>query len=150
MNEHYRKTGIEPIDVLYNWLSLDQYVAFCVGNVLKYVARHEHKGQAASDLKKAISYLDYILDALAQRNVYANNHKMSRFELEQECAHFGHLHGDSFVLSYMKGAMMDRTMAVVKMLGNIDDQQCVELASNVEQVIWTISIILTIQEQNNA
>lgn len=50
--EHYtsHKSGIECIDVTENF-------NFCLGNVLKYVWRADHKGQPIEDLEKALWYL---------------------------------------------------------------------------------------------
>ena len=45
----------EVIKVLYAW-KLD--TNFCLGNIIKYIARHEHKKSALEDLKKARWYLD--------------------------------------------------------------------------------------------
>ena len=45
----------EVIKVLYAW-GLDK--SFNLGNAVKYIARHEHKGNALEDLKKARWYLD--------------------------------------------------------------------------------------------
>ncbi len=45
----------EVIKVLYAW-GLDK--SFCLGNAIKYIARHAHKGAAVQDLKKARWYLD--------------------------------------------------------------------------------------------
>jgi len=45
----------EVIKVIFAW-GLDK--SFCLGNVIKYIARHEHKGTALQDLKKARWYLD--------------------------------------------------------------------------------------------
>lgn len=50
---HYRMTDIEPIAVIEAW-----ELGFCLGNCIKYIARHEHKGSALEDLKKARWYLD--------------------------------------------------------------------------------------------
>ena len=50
---HYTATAIEPIEVIEAWK-----LGFCLGNVLKYVARAELKGAALEDLKKARWYLD--------------------------------------------------------------------------------------------
>lgn len=49
---HYTATAIEPIDVIEAW-DLD----FHLGQVIKYVARAEHKGRYLEDLKKAQWYL---------------------------------------------------------------------------------------------
>jgi hypothetical protein len=50
---HYTTSDIEPIDVIEAWK-----LGFCLGNTVKYIARHEHKGTALVDLKKARWYLD--------------------------------------------------------------------------------------------
>ena len=51
--EHYRVSDIEPIDAIEAW-----ELGFCLGNVVKYVARHAHKEDPLGDLKKAAWYLD--------------------------------------------------------------------------------------------
>lgn len=50
---HYRSCKIEPIDVIEAW-GLD----FCLGNCIKYIARHGKKASALLDLQKARWYLD--------------------------------------------------------------------------------------------
>lgn len=45
----------EVIKVLYAW-GLDK--SFCLGNAVKYIARHDKKGASLEDLKKARWYLD--------------------------------------------------------------------------------------------
>jgi hypothetical protein len=51
---HYKQydDAYEAIKVIENW-NLD----FCLGNVLKYIARHKYKGNELEDLKKAMYYL---------------------------------------------------------------------------------------------
>lgn len=49
----------EPIDITY-WLGGD----FNLGNVVKYTARYPYKGQAITDLKKAIVYCDFAMDRM--------------------------------------------------------------------------------------
>ena len=50
---HYTTSDIEPIDAIEAW-----ELGFCLGNVVKYIARHAHKGDPLGDLKKAAWYLD--------------------------------------------------------------------------------------------
>lgn len=50
---HYNASDIEPIDVIEAW-----NLGFCLGNVIKYIARAEHKGSTLADLKKSRWYLD--------------------------------------------------------------------------------------------
>lgn len=50
---HYNAGKIEVIDAIEDW-----QLNFHLGNVVKYVARAEHKGTKAEDLKKALWYLE--------------------------------------------------------------------------------------------
>tara|TARA_A100001035_G_scaffold280056_1_gene283765 strand:- start:2918 stop:3124 length:207 start_codon:yes stop_codon:yes gene_type:complete len=50
--KHYTFGTIEPIQVIEDW-----NLSFNLGNVIKYVARSEHKGQRQMDLEKAVFYL---------------------------------------------------------------------------------------------
>jgi hypothetical protein len=48
---HYQQLpGIEVIDVT-------EHLNFCLGNVIKYVLRADHKGEPIQDLEKAAWYL---------------------------------------------------------------------------------------------
>lgn len=51
--KHYTFGTIEVIDAIEAW-----QLNFHLGNVVKYIARAEHKGDSISDLKKARWYLD--------------------------------------------------------------------------------------------
>lgn len=50
--KHYNShpSGIEAIQIT-------EYMNFCLGNAIKYILRHEHKG-GTEDLRKAIWYLE--------------------------------------------------------------------------------------------
>jgi hypothetical protein len=50
---HYTKGGIEAIEVIEAW-----ELGFCLGNVLKYIARAGRKGAKIECLRKARWYLD--------------------------------------------------------------------------------------------
>ena len=54
---HYNNGNIEVIDAIEDW-GLD----FNTGNVVKYIARHQHKTDPLEDLKKARWYLDRIIE----------------------------------------------------------------------------------------
>ena len=54
---HYNQGNIEVIDAIEDW-GLD----FNAGNVVKYVARHQHKAEPIEDLKKARWYLDRLIE----------------------------------------------------------------------------------------
>lgn len=49
---HYNAGSIEAIEVIEDW-----QLNFCLGNVIKYIARSEHKGNPKEDLEKALWYL---------------------------------------------------------------------------------------------
>jgi len=53
---HYNHGVIEVIDAIEDW-----DLNFCEGNVIKYVARHRHKGEPLEDLKKAKWYLERLI-----------------------------------------------------------------------------------------
>lgn len=48
---HYNQYPVEVIEVT-------EHLNFCLGNVVKYVLRADHKGNAIQDLRKARWYLD--------------------------------------------------------------------------------------------
>jgi len=58
---HYNAGKIEAIDVIEDW-RLD----FHLGNVVKYVARADHKGMRLEDLKKAAWYLQRAINLTDQ------------------------------------------------------------------------------------
>lgn len=60
--KHYKLDGlnIESIDVIKSVLG-DNFEAFCVGNVLKYVIRHKKKN-GLEDLMKARVYLNWAIE----------------------------------------------------------------------------------------
>ena len=60
--KHYNKGKIEVIDAIEDW-----ELSFCDGNVIKYVARHRHKGKPIEDLKKAKWYLERLIQQYEQQ-----------------------------------------------------------------------------------
>ena len=50
---HYNQGNIEVIDAIEDWK-----LNFALGNVVKYVARADHKVRALEELEKARFYLD--------------------------------------------------------------------------------------------
>jgi hypothetical protein len=59
--KHYNAGKIEVIDAIEDW-----EMGFCDGNVIKYVARHRHKGKPIEDLKKAKWYLERLIQQYEQ------------------------------------------------------------------------------------
>lgn len=60
---HYTFGKIEVIDYIRDKMPTSQFCGYCMGNVLKYVSRHKHKG-GLEDLKKARVYLDWMIEAM--------------------------------------------------------------------------------------
>ena len=59
---HYKVGGVETIDFIEA-----KELNFCLGNVVKYVARAAHKHDALLDLKKARWYLDREIASLERQ-----------------------------------------------------------------------------------
>ena len=59
--DHYKKTSIECFDALKIILGKRGFVAFCFGNVFKYLWRHEAKN-GQEDVDKAGTYLMQLND----------------------------------------------------------------------------------------
>ena len=68
--KHYNAGKIEVIDAIEAW-----NMGFCDGNVIKYVARHKHKGRPIEDLKKAKWYLERLIQQYEQENRIENTDK---------------------------------------------------------------------------
>ena len=59
---HYRlDCGVESIKIIETVLETQGFVAFCLGNVLKYLIRAEKKN-GKEDYKKAAKYLEWIIE----------------------------------------------------------------------------------------
>lgn len=59
---HYQlNCGIESIEIIKRVLGLRGFVAFCLGNILKYLIRAEKKNKL-EDYKKAAKYLEWVIE----------------------------------------------------------------------------------------
>lgn len=58
---HYNHGKYEPIDVIHDW-----GLNFDLGNVVKYIARCDYKGNRLQDLKKARNYLDHEIKSMEE------------------------------------------------------------------------------------
>jgi hypothetical protein len=61
--EHYIKNGIEVIDIIEGFK-----LNYRLGNVTKYVLRHQEKGNPLKDLKKARWYLNREIEILEKES----------------------------------------------------------------------------------
>ena len=60
---HYNVGKIEVIDAIEDWK-----LGFNDGNAVKYIARHQRKGEPIQDIEKAIWYLKRYLENLRDKN----------------------------------------------------------------------------------
>lgn len=52
---------IQPIEFLRGSMTKSNFLAYCQGNVVKYVTRHERKN-GLEDLQKAKQYLEWMIE----------------------------------------------------------------------------------------
>lgn len=59
---HYKLgCGVESIEIIKRVLGTQGFVAFCLGNILKYLIRAEKKN-GKEDYKKAAKYLEWVIE----------------------------------------------------------------------------------------
>ena len=56
---HYQQFGMEVIDIIRHVLGPEGFMAYCIGNELKYRLRAGDKVDAAQDLAKAKKYREF-------------------------------------------------------------------------------------------
>ena len=57
---HYDNLKLDPLEIMFNNFTREEYVGFLKGNILKYLLRYESKG-GVEDLLKAKSYLNMLI-----------------------------------------------------------------------------------------
>ena len=57
MGSHYKDCPIQPIDYI-----MDNKLDWCEGNIIKYVTRHNKKGEGKKDIEKVINYAQLLLE----------------------------------------------------------------------------------------
>ena len=60
-NHYNLGCGVESIEIIKRVLGLKGFVAFCLGNILKYLIRAEKKN-GKEDYKKAAKYLEWVIE----------------------------------------------------------------------------------------
>jgi len=60
---HYKDLPVQPWDVIDSW-SIDMAVGFYRGNALKYLMRMGTKDASVQEVKKAIHYLQKLVEVL--------------------------------------------------------------------------------------
>ena len=58
---HYTFGDIEVIDYIRDKLTPDEFIGYCIGNVMKYISRWRHKA-GKEDLEKAEVYLRWAIE----------------------------------------------------------------------------------------
>lgn len=66
--EHYKATGIEPINLMFENFTQEEYQGFLQGNILKYMIRYKRKN-GLEDLKKAKTYLTWLIEDVEKRGI---------------------------------------------------------------------------------
>lgn len=64
-NPHYKRlVDHEPIVVMREWLTQEQFTGFCLGNAIKYLGRYNAEGKKGGvrNIEKAIDYLRWLID----------------------------------------------------------------------------------------
>ncbi|MDL2238161.1 DUF3310 domain-containing protein [Christensenellaceae bacterium OttesenSCG-928-K19] len=64
---HYADKQIEVVDYIEDTVTPEGFEGYCVGNVIKYISRYRKKN-GVEDLKKARTYLDWVIERLEARN----------------------------------------------------------------------------------
>lgn len=66
-SRHYDAGGIETIEIIRAKLTPEQFQGFCLGNVLKYTARANFKGNFDRDIEKAGYYRRFLIEARGEK-----------------------------------------------------------------------------------
>ena len=64
---HYKDMGVQVWDVIDSW-PLEQRIGYYRGNALKYTMRLGNKDEASQEAKKAIHYLEKLVEILEDKN----------------------------------------------------------------------------------
>ena len=80
---HYTEGDVECIDAIRASMSLEQFTAYCKGNVMKYLWRWEKKA-GLEDLRKAQVYLGWMVEAAQERDAELRAYAAKYFEKEAE------------------------------------------------------------------
>lgn len=81
---YYTDKKIEVIDYIKDTLTEDEYIGFCIGNVMKYISRRRKKGGKV-DLKKAYYYMKEAVEVTGEdkggRKYMTDNEIMSELNI---------------------------------------------------------------------
>jgi hypothetical protein len=75
---HYQlDCGVESIKIIEKILGKEGFVAFCLGNVLKYLIRAEKKN-GKEDYKKAAKYLEWVIERDNKISYFVNINELEK------------------------------------------------------------------------
>jgi len=60
--DHYQHGTIQSIDYMAASFTPPEFCGYLKGNILKYLARYQHKGAPIEDLNKAQTYLFWLIE----------------------------------------------------------------------------------------
>lgn len=66
--EHYTANGIEPIEIMRQNMTQEEYRGFLLGNIIKYPLRYKRKN-GLEDLQKAKTYLTWLINDVEERGL---------------------------------------------------------------------------------
>ena len=67
--KHYQMAGAQPIEIMQNVMTAEEFVGFLRGNIIKYSLRMGRKGNRAVDAGKAAQYAKWMSQALAGKKI---------------------------------------------------------------------------------
>ena len=69
---YYDIGDISVIDVIKAKLTTEQYEGFCLGSIIKYALRLNHKGAKDADIEKMADYAAWLNEYIVKENENAN------------------------------------------------------------------------------
>jgi hypothetical protein len=153
MNQHYTDSKIQPIQAIEHWCTGTQYVGFCVGNILKYIARYDRKGTPLQDIAKAATYADYVLtyyintmDQERQASI------LTKYNLEYESRKLRKLSYECAV-GYLRGSIIEKSQNMLQIAQRIHDYPIdsyaqIEAVATAEELGYYSSVLYNVVYEN--
>ncbi|MBF1204277.1 MAG: DUF3310 domain-containing protein [Fusobacterium periodonticum] len=109
---HYQVCGFNSIKIIEKILGKDGFVAFCLGNILKYLIRAEKKNKL-EDYKKASKYLEWTIE-----RCNGIEHHINIKEMEEELG----VTWNKIITEIAKDLNVDDTVELDAIFRNIFDE----------------------------
>ena len=65
---HYQNGTMETIEIMENQMSVERFLGYLEGSIIKYISRYEYKKNPLEDLKKADWFLRKLIEKRTQHN----------------------------------------------------------------------------------